>query len=425
VSGLRLKPKHYYSALHFFRTNGYTIAGLYERWINIAKRNAKLVWIAGRLLFLGDHIKISKEGQHMPDIQMLHQDSQNSGKPEYIAGHTYGQVSAVITDGVVSRSLPLMTELQKSPPKQEGKKEPDGDTLVVQMINLVNKTAESIKERVVVALDAYFSSKAAWAAADRTIMEDGERRVEIVTRAQSNTVGYTLPEQPAKKKRGRPRKYGKRIVLNDLFSNMSSFTESEMVLYGKKTKVKYLCLDLLWRPVEKLVRFVAVESDSGRCVFMSTSLTLTAEEIISIYTLRFKIETSFDDQKNDMGSFAYHFWTAAMPKFKKWKKVVLPSDEKYQRRINETRAATSSFVCLATIATGILTIIAFSHNSEIWDRYSGWVRTLRSNIPTISIVKETLTQDFATLQACPSVFSLFNIIRPWQRINDFLYRKSA
>jgi len=75
-----------------------------------------------------------------------------------------------------------------------------------------------------------------------------------------------------------------------------------MILYGKKTEVKYLCLDLIWRPVKTLVRFVVVETDSGRCVLMSTSFTLTAEEIIEIYALRFKIETSFDDDM-ELGIF--------------------------------------------------------------------------------------------------------------------------
>ena len=188
----------------------------------------------------------------MPDIEMHHQDSQNSGKPEYIAGHNYGQVSAVITNGTVSRSLPLMTELQLSPPRREGTKKPDGDTLVTQMVNLVHKTALSMKEPVVAALDAYFSSERAWAAADKTITETGERLVEIVTRSQTNTVGYTVPQPPKVKRRGAPRIYGERVVLYSLFSDMNRFNQTTMTIYGKKTAVKYLCLDLLWKPVKKL-----------------------------------------------------------------------------------------------------------------------------------------------------------------------------
>lgn len=95
-----------------------------------------------------------------------------------------------------------------------------------------------------------------------------------------------------------------------------------MALYVKQAVVHYLCLDLIWKPVKKLVRFVVVESDNGSCVLMSTSLTLSPEDIIAIYALRFKIETSFAEQKNDMGCFAYHFWTTALPKRKNGKKLI-------------------------------------------------------------------------------------------------------
>jgi len=410
--------------LHFFWSTGYTNSDLYDKWINIVVKHANLTRIAGRVVLLGDHSKVSKEGRHMPDVQMHHQESQNSGKPEYIAGHNYGQVSAVIANGAVSRSIPLMTELQKSPPKIEGTKKPDGDTLVTQMVNLVHKAAQSIREPVIVALDAYFSSSAAWLAADKPVTESGKKLIEIVTRAQTNTVGYTVPKPPNGKKRGRPRKYGNKIVLYDLFSDMSKSSRTTMVLYGKKTEVKYLCLDLIWKPVKTLVRFVIVETDSGRCVLMSTSLTLNAEEIIEIYALRFKIETSFDEQKNDMGCFEYHFWTSAQPKFRKWKKTETPTDKNLQSRIANARKASQTFVCLATIATGILTIIAFSHNRDIWKRYPGWVRTLRSSIPTVSIVKETLAQDFHGFLPIYDL-PLFNIILPLRRIVEFLYQDVA
>jgi hypothetical protein len=360
VSALKLKPQYYHSILHFFRSSGYEVTSLYERWIEIAERNSDFVTIADYVVMLGDHIKISKEGRRMPDIQILHQDSQNSGKSEYIAGHNYGQVSAVITNGTVSRSLPLMTELQKSPPKIEGTNKPDGDTLVTQMLKLVHKTAKVIDKPTVVALDAYFSSQAAWEAADQTITENGVKLVEIVTRAQSNTVAYRLPVPPEKPKRGKPRTYGDKVVLKDLYSDMSIFTQTTMTLYGKKTCVKYLCLDLLWKPVKRLVRFVVIESDRGRCVLMSSSLNLSAEDIITIYALRFKIETSFDEQKNDMGCFDYHFWTTALPKRKKWRKTETTKDEATQEKINNTQKAVQSFVCLSTIAAGILTVIAFT-----------------------------------------------------------------
>ena len=248
IGAMRLKPRLYHTMLHFFRSTAYKIEELYEKWAKIAISQGQVVRKCGRLVLLGDHSKVSKEGLRMPEIQLLHQESQNSGKAEYIMGHNYGQVSAVITKGKVSRSLPLVTELQKSPPKNES-----GDSLVVQMLNLVVKTSEWVGEPTVVALDAYFSSEKAWSVVDKTITATGERLVEIVTRAQTNTVAYTVPQSSSAKKRGQPRKYGDKIKLYSLFSDMSQFTETTMELYGKKTTVKYLCLDLLWRPVKKVV----------------------------------------------------------------------------------------------------------------------------------------------------------------------------
>jgi hypothetical protein len=178
------------------------------------------------VVLLGDHIKISKEGLRMPDVHAMHQDSSNSGKPEYIEGHMYGHVGAVITNGAVSRCLPLNMEKQSSPPRIKGTKKPDGATLVTQMVGLVHETAKSIDEPVVVALDAYFSSEPAWTAADGTVVETGERMVEIVTRAQTNTVAYTVPAQTAGKKNAvSPASTAKKSVYMDNFPIHPSLSE--------------------------------------------------------------------------------------------------------------------------------------------------------------------------------------------------------
>jgi len=308
-------------------------------------------------------------------------------------------VSAVATNGKTYRSIPLMTERQESPPKIEGTNKPDGDTIVTQMVDLVAKAAKSFDgEKAVVALDAYFAKASAFEAAAKAVTDNGERILEIVTRAPSDTVAFTVPEISDKKGRGRPREYGNKIKLYDLFSDTSNFTETTMLLYGKKCQVKYLCIDLIWKPTKTkglgLVRFVLVElNGKDRLVLMSSSLELTAEEIITIYGLRFKIEGSFDEQKNDMGCFSYHFWTKAMEKRPRKKKAEKPTDDKSLELAKNTERAIESYICLGTIATGIITIIAFTHNRQIWKRYPGWIKTIRSDIPSIAITKETLAND--------------------------------
>ena len=422
IASLKMRPELYHDLLHFFRSEGYTLSNLYDKWIKLAEREAALVQIAGRVVLLGDHIKISKEGRHMPDIQIMHQDSESSGKSEYIEGHTYAHVSGLISGGGVTRSIPLITEQQKAPPRKEGSKQPDGDTLVIQMVNLVGKAVESLNDesKAVVALDAYFSKANAFLTADKVVDENGNRRLEIVTRGRDDSVGYGTPEPRAKGRRGATAKY-KKIVLWDLFSDMGQFTEVSLCLYGKTTKVKYVCMDLMWKPLERFIRFVVVESDRGRMVLMCSDMALSPEDIIVIYCLRFKIETSFDEQKNDIGCFSYRFWTTALPKRKRWSEDDTLHNTERPQRVNDVKRAIDSFVCLGTIATGILTIIAFSHNHQIWKRYPGWVRTLRSHVPTIGITKETFTADFPVFLRLYPHLPVASIVNNLMRSDEFLY----
>jgi len=411
--------------IHFFRSRGYEVYTLYAKWAQIVKRQENLVRIADRVLVLGDHPKATKEGKRMPGVQTLHQESQNAGKAEYTEGHIIAHVSVVATNGAENRSLPLLSERQESPPRIEGAKKPDGDTLVTQMAKLAVRAAQNLNEKVLAVVDAYFA-KAAFFEATKVTDGSGDRLVEIVTRAPIDTVAYTVPIPPTKRGRGQPRIYGDKVVLYGLFSDMTRFTETTMVLYGKETKVKYLCVDLIWKPVKELLRFVLVElNGKDRCVLISSSLTLSPEEIITAYGLRFKIETSFDDQKNTMGCFSYHFWTTALAKRKKWKKPEYPIDAPSEERVENAKNAIESFICLGTIATGILAIVAFTHNREIWKRYPGWLRTRRSTLPSIAVTKETLAHEFPAFLRFSPLLPMCAVVNSKLRKNEFLYEDVA
>jgi len=298
------------------------------------------------------------------------------------------------------------------------------------MANLGIKAAEHIYkatgECTIGAFDAYFSKKTMFNALKGKTTSDGRQLMTAVTRAQDNYVAYfpATPTPDKKRRRGRPKKeganlYGEKVVLKSLLKDMSDFTEVTMNLYGKDTKVKYLCLDLLWKSTDTIMRFVVVSSSVGQCVLMTDDLTLTAEEIITIYTLRFKIETSFDEQKNEMGCFDYHFWTKSLERRKRRQAGTDPHETIDD--VESTKKAISAFVCLGTIATGILTIMAFKHDCEIWARYPGWVRTVRSRIPSISVTKESFAHSFHADLHHFSHIPIAKIISPLLRKSDFLY----
>ena len=428
ISVLRLRPELYHTMLHFFRSTAYTVDEIYKRWVVVAGKHGEFLKVSERIVLLGDHIKISKEGRRMPGIEILHQDSQNSGKREFVEGHIHAHVSALIQGSGTTRSLPLMTQRQQSPSKHKESKESNGETLTTQMVNLIGKVVSflSCESKVVAVLDSYFAKASTFWAANNVLTATGETRLAIVTRGRDDSVGYNPAPPRPKGQRGRTRKYGDAIRLSSLFSNMKNFTQTNLILYGKPTVVKYQCLDLIWKPLGTTLRFVVVETYRGRMILMCSDITLNPKDIITMYCLRFKIETSFDEQKNDNGGFSYRFWTKALPKRKKWVKNTNHDEVACQSlHIEDAKRAIEAFLCLGVITTGIMTIIAFSHNRQIWSRYTGWIRTLRSDVPSIAIVKDVLHQDFFSFAYAFPDLSISSVVLSRQRLLSFWFADLA
>lgn len=418
ISSLGLLPRFYEQILHFFRSEAYKTTLIYQTWIQVAQKHLRFEKESGYVVLAGDPIKVAKEGRRMPGVHTYHQDSENSGKREYAEGHQFGVVSAIAVSGAESRSIPLSAAIQESKTKT-GK-----DSLIEQMVDQGGSILPELGQKAILVLDAYFCSGTTFQRADRYKDTQGIPQLAIITRAKTDTVAFEQPPEPKSNKRGRPRIYGEKYKLYTLFQSAADeFIESEVFLYGKKRKVRYLCKNLIWKSAERVIRFVWVEivGTDKRAVFMCSDLALLPEAIIRLYGLRFKIETGFDDLKNDLGGFAYHFWTKSLPKKKKWKDVEMPTDERAKKNIEKARQAIEMHVCMSCIACGILSIIGFRHNREIWDSFSGWLRTIRSPIPSVATTRQALAQAFYAF--LPSLCKLpelpvFNIIYSRRRFFD-------
>jgi hypothetical protein len=205
-------------------------------------------------------------------------------------------------------------------------------------------------------------------------------------------------EAPAKTGgRGRPRKYGSKLKLIKLFDTHSRcFEQARIELYGQIKQVGFLCLDLVWKPAAEKVRFVLVADGSERFILMGSDLTLTARDMILAYSYRFKIEVSFKVLKHLMGAFFYRFWTHAWPRIGKATQSDLAAigDRHRQDLIAVVTDAIEAFVNFGCIATGILQILALNFHETIWLRYTGWLRTVSSSIPSEEVVKSVIQQEY-------------------------------
>lgn len=251
-------------------------------------------------------------------------------------------------------------------------------------------------KRCLLVLDAYFAVGPVFAILKNGVDCNGQRLVHIVTRAKNNAVGYgCAPSRTGR--RGRPRKYGTKLNLMELFETRAqAFEQTTIELYGCCKTVSFLCLDLIWKPVREKIRFVLVADGSERFILMCSDLTLSAPDIIQAYSYRFKIEVSFKMLKHLMGVFFYRFWTHAWPRIGKATQSDLSTvtDACRQRLIQQTTNAIEAFANFGCIAAGILQIISLDFHQTIWRKYAGWLRTVTSTIPSEEIVKSVMQQEF-------------------------------
>jgi hypothetical protein len=118
--------------------------------------------------------------------------------------------------------------------------------------------------------------------------------------------------------------------------------------------------------------------------------------MILAYSYRFKIEVSFKVLKHLIGAFFNGFWTGAWPRIGKATNSDLSTvtDARSQNLIAQATNAIEAFANFGCIATGILQILAINFHETIWLRYTGWLRTVSSSIPSEEVVQSVVQQEY-------------------------------
>jgi len=402
---LSLRPKLYESLIHFFRSSAYSKNKLRETWYRLVRQDNRLYKLNGRNLLAGDGTKESKEGRYMPGVKKLAQESENSAKPEFIFGHMFGGIGAVIHQAANFFCIPLDITLQDGLKETSSWKNGNaGNALshVVQMIRNSYDVARTLGSSYLV-MDRYFLSVPALEELD--LLNRENQLVDIITRAKNSCTAYLMPNPNPAVRRGRPRKKGASVKMQNLFQTRASeFIKASAWMYGKKESVEYLLLDLLWgKKLYRKLRFVLVKSARGNAILVSSDLALDPVSIIEAYALRFKIETTFREFKQQIGGFRYHFWTKAMPKINRFRKktedpeLKSVEDPYLQRRILKTIEATERFVLCASIAMGITQMMALTPSIAETARKHRYLRTSSEHKVSEATILEFLRKNIFRL----------------------------
>ncbi len=303
IRGLNLQPRLYNKLLDSFHSNAFKLDRLSALWAQAVLRLFPMpVRVNGRLVLVGDGIKIGKRGKKMPGVKLVHQQSESNTKPEYIIGHSLQAVSLLVQAQESAFAVPLAARIHEGLVWSNR----DQRTLLDKMMGLLGIL--DIKEPYYFVADAYYAAQKMV----NGLLKNGNH---LVTRVKSNAVAYAVPKPlKGKKKPGRPKLYDKKIKLNTLFHDKTALKKMPSPVYGEQdVTLHYRVCDLLWRPVGHIVRFgVVIHPTRGSCLLMCTDISLGALEIIRLYGLRFKIECNFKQAVRQIGSFAYHFWMKGM-----------------------------------------------------------------------------------------------------------------
>ncbi|MGH7424909.1 MAG: transposase [Candidatus Methylomirabilales bacterium] len=380
-----LRPALYRRLLHLFHTPALRLEALTSLWIRLLPRLFRPLRVHGRLVLVGDGLKVGKEGRKMPAVKKLHQESADNSKPEFIFGHSFQALGMLVRGprGHVS-CVPVTSRIHEGLVFSNAHRR----TLLDKFVQLFLLVAAPLEGPLLLLADAFFATGKVL----RPLLHDGHH---LLTRVRSTAVAYELPPQPAKRRRGRPRLYGAKVRLRDLWARTEPFRAAPSPVYGEKgIEIRYLAVDLLWRPVGQLVRFVLVEHPSrGHLILMTSDRSLEPLDVLALYGLRFKIEVGFKQAIHTLGTYAYHFWMQDMVPLarKSGNQYLHRKSEAYRAQVRRKMDAYHRYVQLGCIAQGIQQHLALRSPSKVWGSFRSWMRTMKpGHPPSEAVVAQAL-----------------------------------
>ena len=401
VRTLGLNGICYDRILDFYHGTGLKLDKLTHTWVRIVlKIFPHILRVNGRLLLLGDGIKIPKEGKKMPAVKGLHQQSESNSKPPFIMGHSFQAIAMLV--GALNNvfAVPLVSRIHEGVVFSNRHQ----TTLLDKMVSLI----ESLKicEPFYFIADAYYAT-------GKIVKKLLQKGNHLITLVKSNAVAYyPACQNDPKKGPGRPRIYGKKVKLKTLFDDPDTMQTASSPVYGEKTtQIRFRCVDLIWRPVGITVRFVAViHPVRGRCILMGTDLGLSALEIIRLYGLRFKIELSFKQAIRVLGAYGYHFWMKKMKPIKRYSgnQYLHKKPRAYRQAVRRKIDAYHRYVQTGLIAQGLLQYLSAAFPQLVFSSFGSWFRTIRSDFsPSEQVAAIALRNAFPEFLSDCSKDSIF------------------
>jgi hypothetical protein len=146
--------------------------------------------------------------------------------------------------------------------------------------------------------------------------------VNVIGQIRIDSALFEIPAPEKEKRRGRPKKYGRRICIEEVKD--SRFQKQRMYLYNTEWEVSYRTkivkarflkgaqVRVVWTRLKK----ISNGEITNLKLLLSTDITLSAIEIIDAYSRRWSIETLFREMKHNHGM--QKSWQQHRQTFSRW-----------------------------------------------------------------------------------------------------------
>lgn len=294
VIRMRIQDYHFTTVYKFIERNNWNFLLVHQTVMLTIIRILKLKVIR---LIVDDTFLFRSRKKKIPQGGYFYDHSHKPNRPEYVWGQNLIMMAAIVNIAGTSVALPVMARLLESTDKDHS------TGRIVTSRSMVELTKEFLEEnrvnygKIILLADAFFARK-------NLIHEDDG--LTYIVQARRDTVLYNDPPERKSHKRGRPPKYGERIITKD--SDLKS--ELKMFIYGKWHTIHYTYCRARARFLngrEVMAVFMRFDEFDKIHLILSTDITLSPVEVLQEYSGRNLIENTFFELKTQFGLNKQYF----------------------------------------------------------------------------------------------------------------------
>lgn len=228
-NALGLGEGYYHQAIHWFHSRAFSVDSLCSVWGGWLKKHSAVHQLKGQRVYVGDGIKVGKEGGKMPGVKGLHQESEDVSKPEWIRGHYFSALGLLLSAEKAIFATLIVLKVH------DGIEEIEEEAAVTLVDKMALLCMNYMEKGSYALLDAYYASA-------KVLTPFRKKGLHLISRVRITTVAHAaFSRRPGKHGPGRHRQWGSPIKLGELFAPIEACSQASVWLYGQSIRVYYQC----------------------------------------------------------------------------------------------------------------------------------------------------------------------------------------